>query len=282
MNNSKYDVQYQRQKDIKNVIYIDDNLIGFLDIGKQRGSQEDSLLMLKHPLSEAELLLIADGMGGLEHGEIASNMIAKELMDWFCNYDFELHDMNYLSSSYNEIIQYIDELLRSKISNAGSTLVSAICKDNQTLITNVGDSRCYIYDDCGLIQVTSDHNLAWGHFTDDGLRKDDLRYCIDNNLLTSRVGWKEKMLCIDSLILDNSLYNKLLLCSDGVTDVLPDSIIEFYLKNLDKNNIDRFIDYINSYREKKYNGKDDLFYDEIQGGKDNIAMIVKTNQKVRR
>lgn len=282
MNSTKYDVINNLQKDIKRKVYVDNDVIGFIDIGKKRNSQEDSLLILSHPIYKAQLLLIADGMGGLEHGEIASNIAAREIMNWFCKFNFRSHDINYLSNDYKEKIHYIDELLRCEVSTGGSTIVSAICDDSKTLITNIGDSRCYIYNNHSLIQITEDHNLAWSNFQNGVLSKDDLRYLVDNNLLTSRVGWKKKMLKIDSFIIDNSSYNKLLLCSDGLTDVLPDDTIKYCLINLSINNAEELIDYINNYNEKDnyYNGT--LFKKEINGGDDNMSIIVKNNKRVRK
>ena len=90
------------------------------------------------------------------------------------------------------------------------------------------------------------------------------------------------MLKIDSFIIDNSAYNKLLLCSDGLTDVLPDDIIRYYLINLSINNVEEFIDYINNYYEKGNNRNGNLLKKEINGGDDNMSVIVKNNKRVRK
>ena len=275
MNNSVYDVLNHTQQYGTRKIYTAGDTFGFMDVGKVRKNQEDSLLFVDHPtMSNTELLLVADGVGGVENGEVASNMVAQRVLDWFLKYDFFRKDMDYLVKSYSEHINYIDDLLRSSVPDGCSTLVSVILHGDKTLVTNVGDSRCYIYDGTILEQITEDHNYAWDCYKRGLISKDDLRFCIGSNLLASKIGGKNKVLKADSFVIDTALYNKLFLCSDGVSDVLSSDAIKCGIINYD--NAEAFLDYILNYNEKRENYNKLLIKDEVAGGTDNVSAIVRT------
>lgn len=274
MNNSVNDVLNRTQQSVPRRIYTTDNTLAFMDVGKVRNNQEDSLLFVKHPtIGNAELLLVADGVGGVANGELASNMVAQKVLEWFIKYDFFRKDMDYLVKSYSEHLNYIDDLLRSSIPDGCSTLVSAILHDDKTLVTNVGDSRCYIYDGVILEQITEDHNYAWDCYKRGLISKDDLRFCAGSNLLASKIGGRNKVLKADSFVIDTALYNKLFLCSDGVSDVLSSEAIKYGIINYD--NPEAFLDYILNYNEKRENNNALLIKDEVFGGTDNTSAIVR-------
>ena len=82
MNRCEYDVNSFSQPKTKNIVYKEDNIIGFLEIGNKRKIQEDSLIISHHKDNKKiELLAIADGMGGLVNGDIASNFAKQILLD---------------------------------------------------------------------------------------------------------------------------------------------------------------------------------------------------------
>ena len=279
MNKSIYDVNNYLQYNKKRRMYLDDDSEGFIEIGNKRVSQEDSLLISDHPYYDnTKLLLIADGMGGLDKGEVVSNYIAKGMLDWFNNYRFN-NDYYELNKSIKYEINNIDDQMRYFFGECGSTIVCALCIKDKTLIVNVGDSRAYIVKDNKLIQVTEDHNLAWDYYKKGIINKDDLRFCINNNLLTSRVGGIKKKLKIDSYILDNYPIDKLFMCSDGVTDYLSDAILEKYLLSHDRLD-NKFIDYVMNYKDYCNHTSNILVKESVFGGDDNISAIIKKYKKV--
>lgn len=78
----------------------------------------------------------------------------------------------------------------------------------------------------------------------------------------------------DSFVIDTALYNKLFLCSDGVSDVLSSDAIKCGIINYD--NAEAFLDYILNYNEKRENYNKLLIKDEVAGGTDNVSAIVRT------
>lgn len=275
MNSTEYDVRNNLQCQFDQKIYRKNNTIGFIDKGALRHKQEDSLLILKHrSMDFIQLFLIADGMGGLENGALASNQSANSIINWFSSFDFEKRDFDYMEKSFREKLQETDYYVRKECNGGGTTITCAITHLYKTLVTNVGDSRCYIYDGSTIQQITEDQNLAWKYYKENLIEKDDLRYCENNNLLTSRIGCKEKIIDINSYTIDNSSYSKILLCSDGLTDVITDMDIKEYLMDSERIDVESFLRYINNYYEKKDSISNILKRKEIIGGKDNISGII--------
>ena len=88
MNICEKEVLSNLQNTYKRKLYKIDDVVAIMDIGNKRKKQEDSVLISKHNLvKNQELLLVADGMGGLQNGAKASNVTAKEVYYWFQNLD---------------------------------------------------------------------------------------------------------------------------------------------------------------------------------------------------
>ena len=97
MNTCEYDLLNSYQQYYKRLIYNFGSTIGIIDMGNIRKRQEDSILISKHKLyPNNEILLIADGMGGLKNGALASRIAAAESLNWFQSLNFELWDINKL------------------------------------------------------------------------------------------------------------------------------------------------------------------------------------------
>ncbi|MDE5586900.1 MAG: hypothetical protein K2I72_00850 [Bacilli bacterium] len=90
---------------------VDGNLYATQDIGKVRGNQEDSVLIMSHPeIPEFKFLAVSDGMGGVEYGEEASNYTVKQLSEWFPSLPKDLyHDVNLIVQKLNNKIQEISQ-----------------------------------------------------------------------------------------------------------------------------------------------------------------------------
>lgn len=99
-------------------------------------------------------------------------------------------------------------------------------------------------------------------------------------MLTSRLGGEKRKLKIDSFILENNKYEKLLLCSDGVTDILSDRAIKNVLLMENKlQGIKKLVDYSLNSIEYKNNVNDKYFNDCLYGGKDNISAIIRKRKR---
>ena len=187
------------------------------DIGLIRETNEDKAIALMHPKNKnIKLLAVADGMGGKEDGELASNYIVNSLERWFKNKSIKTLLNTALVRKYGD-------------NHLGSTLTLAIINKNHTLFINCGDSRGYIYKENELFQVTSDDSDVWYYYKYGEVEKDDLRYFVNNNLINSCVGISRDFCRVSSEIIEND-YQILLLVSDGVTDMITDKKIKELIK----------------------------------------------------
>lgn len=207
------------------------------DIGLIRENNEDATVVIVHPKSKnIKLLAVADGMGGKELGEVASNFCVEKLKKWFIEKESKI--LNDSKKVRELLIKYIKRLNKELIKRfgknlLGTTLTVAIVTKKKTVIANVGDSRAYIYKDEELYQVTEDDSDVWFYHKYANIKKEDLRFFSNNNLINACVGLSDD-LCNVSVTIINSDYNILLLLTDGVTDLIKDRKIKKLIKTVPK------------------------------------------------
>ena len=211
-------------------------LIGSTRIEKKeknpsKANQEDAFLLMVHPQNpKFKMLLIADGMGGLEKGEQASHIVIQELKKWFYSLDITYFSrMENIKKFLDEKIIEISEKLQHNQNMGGSTMVSAIVGEKDTLVSNVGDSRAYIYQNKQLTQLSQDDSWIDSYFIEEEFK----RFHIHNNVITQCIGdnYPPK---VHHQIISNQEYEKILLFSDGVTDCLSDEQILGICKTTDR------------------------------------------------
>ncbi len=177
-------------------------------------------------LSGGQLLALADGMGGHAHGELASRM-AVETVQAQIVADTGTDAAALLKRAYREANTLI---YQAGIAGAtgeatmGTTLVTAVVRGKYVTIANVGDSRAYLIRANRLNQITQDHSLVAEQVAKGEISAADARTSPHRNRLIHALGQREK--------LDGRLPNiyemillpqdRLLLCSDGFYDVVPD------------------------------------------------------------
>ena len=212
------------------------------DIGKKRTNNEDCFSVnsyyMQQPAKDScsffELLKegvfsVCDGMGGEEHGEYASLSGAKTFAD---NY------VELLSSSKDERKKTADRCIRSanadiceemirKNARIGSTAVLACVKDGRADIFNVGDSRAYLYRSGSLNQLTKDHTVYQQKLDLKGTTGNENSDDPEKHRLTQHLGIFEDEMVIEAFHAETSIENGdiLLLCSDGLTDMVTDEEI---------------------------------------------------------
>ena len=277
---------------VEGEISLEDGFSASTDIGKYRKNQEDAVLLIKDKENpNLKMMVVADGMGGLSRGELASNAIVKELKNWFENLSELQKDAFYNSTErarytlLNEIEFELQPLVQwETMQQGGSTLVCAIIGKDDTLVANVGDSRAYIVKDNKLIQVSREDtvaqsNLEKGHTPD----KEASRFDEESNILLQDIGMDRNMLKEPFVkVIKNSDYDMLLLFTDGVTDCLSDDDIVAVCKNTDIKNLSKKItekaishDSILPEEYSNYTGLN--IY--IPGGKDNATTAVYSRRK---
>jgi serine/threonine protein phosphatase PrpC len=134
---------------------------GMTDIGQMRKNNEDFLLIDR----KSRIFIIADGMGGHNGGEIASQMAVNCSHDFFLSKAENLPDENVRSvliqtvkSANHSIYQKAQE--NSELTGMGTTIVFALFWKSQLYVANVGDSRAYMINNGLLYQLTRDHSLV--------------------------------------------------------------------------------------------------------------------------
>ena len=190
-----------------------------------RDHNEDAILAT--PIGQnpgvAYLLAVADGMGGLEGGEVASSMAISLLGDLFAR-DMPADIPLALKQAYrraNDAI-HAEAEKASEARQMGTTLVSAVVNGPYVTIANVGDSRAYLLRARSLTQITQDHSLVAEQVDRGELTPEQARKSSNRNMITQALGTSPELDRRMPSIYELSLLpeDRLLLCSDGFFDVL--------------------------------------------------------------
>ena len=221
------------------------------DIGKTRAVNQDYIYTSVDRVGcLPNLFIVADGMGGHKAGDTASR--------------FTVETIKTLISVINDSVKMVNSLLLQKASESedyygmGTTLVIATIYDNVLRVANVGDSRLYVIDDNDITQITRDHSLVEEMVLAGKLSKSEARTHARKNVITRAIGGEEQvepeMFSID--LKENS---KILMCSDGLTNMLEDAeILSIVRNNANIEDAARLL--IDRANEN--------------GGKDNISVII--------
>ncbi len=233
------------------------------DPGRLRRNNEDSVAVD----FDASLVVLADGMGGYNAGEVASNIatsfIRTELGRWLIEAAAQASD-----ADVRRAIDICVDNANRAIFNAahsnpqyagmGTTLVVGVFREGRLLLGHVGDSRCYRWRDGTLTQLTRDHSLLQEQIDAGLLTKEEAALSNNKNLVTRAVGVDETvpLECHQHDLLGGDV---LLMCSDGLSDMLDDEHISKVLQSSTtlESCASALIDAANQ-----------------AGGKDNIAVIL--------
>ena len=229
------------------------------DTGKVRTHNEDSVMIVKN-LSGEYLMVVADGMGGHKAGEIASSIVVNGLTDKFKNMESigeKDGAVNWIRQNVNElndaIFKYTDEFPESK--GMGTTLVLSVITKEYILFGNVGDSSGFVVKNHELYKVTKDHTLVNLLVETGELTKEEAKNHPRKNVLMRALGANNP---VDVDIFDvEKNCDAILLCSDGLTNMLTKNQIEKVL-NSDLSVEERIVKLI-----KKSN---------LRGGTDNVSI----------
>ena len=264
------------------------------DIGKIRDNNEDSFYIN----DKFGIYIVADGIGGYKGGEIASKIATEYIGERIAK---ELESLNFLDIKSNKSLQneentileiiktsiletnfkIIKESLQKDLYNMGTTIVMAICFNNFFYLVNIGDSRGYIWSnkDKKLEQITEDDSLVNDMVKLGKISVEESRDHRLKNVITKYLGSPDFSKPIIKKI--NWASNDILiLCSDGLTNMLEDKEIESVIyQNIES----KF------YTEALKNGKRRNRPQEISnalvdltnqsGGYDNITSVVIENKE---
>jgi len=198
---------------------------GKTDIGVKRTTNQDSILMNER----THLYAIADGMGGHRGGEIASSM-ALEILDSAItklnDKKGDVHMPPFLKEAISLASMKIYEkaLMDENLKGMGTTLIGLYFRDDKVYITQVGDSRAYLFRDEGLWKLTEDHSLVNEQVRSGMINRSQAEKMSYKNVITRSVGFEE-IVNVDIYIRDVEDGDVFLICSDGLTSMLADDEI---------------------------------------------------------
>ena len=198
------------------------------DVGKVRTHNEDSVTILKNQSNEV-LMVVADGMGGHRKGEVASSLVVTFLGKRFTcmgTLGTKADAISWLKNILDEMNQAIIDYGNSHADSRGlgTTAVIALVTNDYLIIGNVGDSSAYVMKNGKLHKVTKPHTLVNLLVEAGDLTEEEARNHPKKNVLLKALGSGEKAEP-DVLDVDNEA-EAVLLCSDGLTNMLTDEQIE--------------------------------------------------------
>src|SRR5216117_1234876 len=187
------------------------------------------------------LFLVADGMGGARGGEQASALAVVAIEQFTLNtFRWFFHsggpEAQAVLAQFQTALRQADARIleeaaeHPELSGMGTTVTMAYHLDAQLCVVHVGDSRAYMYEDGELHQVTEDHTV-----TADMVRRGDLqpeaaaRHKF-RHLITNVIGGNEALRYVEAHALQVQAGDRLLLCSDGLTEMLTNDAIAATLR----------------------------------------------------
>lgn len=226
---------------------------GKSDIGQKRLNNQDSFLVNE----KLRLFAIADGMGGHSGGEVASAMAVKTLESIFNDGGSGTcaERLNNAIKLSNHAI-YEQAKANPKLQGMGTTLTVAAVDGEYVHIGQVGDSRCYMYRDSELFQITEDHSQVY-ELLKAGLITEENFHNFQKNVITRSVGY-ESAVNVDLYTRHAAQGDRYLICSDGLSGMVSNEQISQILQNFPvEQAVHNLVDLANA-----------------QGGEDNISVIV--------
>jgi protein phosphatase len=209
------------------------------DVGRKRKGNEDNLCV--NP--EQKLFVVADGMGGHAAGEVASKVAVEAINEFICltggdeeiTWPFGLdenisYDGNRLKTAIRHANRKVLDATRERndLEGMATTVAAELVDGEQANLGHVGDSRVYLFSDGQLTQLTTDHSWVNEQIQSGVISAEQARSHPLRNVVTRALGGKPD-LNVDVQARAMRPGEMLLLCSDGLTTMVPDPRIEAIL-----------------------------------------------------
>ena len=230
------------------------------DIGRVRTMNQDYIYSSPEKVgSLPNLFLVADGMGGHRAGDYASRFAVENLVIYI-NRAGDGSPVMQLKKGIEAVngMLYEESLKREELKGMGCTLVAGVVEDNILYVANVGDSRLYVADR-ELQQITRDHSLVQEMVRMGEISAEEARNHPDKNIITRALG-AERTVDVDFFDLKLEPESVILMCSDGLSNMVEDSRIKEILSRRDEALDER--------------GRTLIGEANRNGGKDNIAIVL--------
>lgn len=196
------------------------------DVGQKRTVNQDFVFTSETPVGNLpNLFVVADGMGGHKAGDFASSYAVEILLSTIRE-DENSNPVKIIRAAIeNANTQLLREASDNEaMSGMGTTMVLVTIVGHYAYVANVGDSRLYLIDEDKISQITKDHSLVEEMVRMGEISRDDARNHPDKNIITRALG-AGRDVDVDFFDIRLTPGDILLLCSDGLSNMVPDEDI---------------------------------------------------------
>ena len=198
---------------------------GKSDIGKVRSMNQDYMFYSTEPVGVLpNLFIVADDMGGHKAGDYASRLSVENFVKYVREAGTQIP-----IRVVDDAIHYVNDLVMDEAeknqdySGMGTTFVAAFIKDGTLFVGNIGDSRLYLIDE-DITQVTEDHSYVGAMLRAGEITKEEALHHPDKNIITRAIGASRDPK-VDFFEVDLEPGDRILLCTDGLTNMVDDDVI---------------------------------------------------------
>jgi protein phosphatase len=195
------------------------------DLGRQRQGNEDNLFV------RAPLFVVADGMGGAQAGEVASEMAVGAFADGLPEGDPRERLVEVIQGANARIHERSRQ--DSQRAGMGTTLTAAYVADDAVVVAHVGDSRCYLLRGGDLVRLTRDHSLVGELVARGKLTEEQAEAHPQRSVITRALG-PEPTVQVDVDVYPARPGDLFLVCSDGLTSMVPEAEVKRILVSGDR------------------------------------------------
>ena len=229
------------------------------DIGSKRTMNQDSVYCNENSVGSFQnLFIVADGMGGHKAGDYASRLCVEKMVDSIKK-SKSVTPVTILEEAVTGA--NTDVLAEAKTNveyeGMGTTMVACTLQENTLYIANIGDSRLYIIND-DIKQITKDHSWVEEMVKKGEITESQARMHPQKNIITRALGIDETVHA-DYFEVDVRPDDKILMCSDGLTNMVEDDDIEYIVRH--SSSIEKAVENLVAKANEN-------------GGKDNITVIL--------
>jgi protein phosphatase len=233
------------------------------DVGRKRAQNEDAWRVVLNQAGQPVGLVVADGMGGHQAGEVASRIAVEVMGDTLrncaeigsCLEDVEQLLRDGLLEANQEILAYAARNLSGV--SSGTTLTAAYLDGPMLLLVHLGDSRAYLLRNGAVRQLSRDHTWVAELVASGALRQEEVKSHPERNKITRALGFEMDMQ--PDFLWERLLpEDQLLLCTDGLTEYVSEAeMAETLMRHTPQEAAARLVDLANR-----------------RGGRDNITVVI--------
>jgi len=228
------------------------------DVGLKRTLNEDFASYLEK--EEFKIYVVADGMGGHNAGEVASQMAAERIVSYVNERFSSCRVEELIDEAIKKVNRdiFIYSNTNEKLNGMGTTVTVCFITKSFIQIANVGDSCCLGIKDNEIRKITKDHSLVQELVDSGNISEEEAENHPKKNIITRALGTSSTV-SVDVFRLDNNQYDLYILCSDGLTNELSkERILQVVTEDED---------YIQNANKLVYLAKEN-------GGRDNITVLL--------